>query len=720
MDTFLTEIDALFAGEPVALDDSGMLAAAATMLDGLRPLLVFSGDEVHGAAWAHSPVGMPSNVARELSARSKADDVLWIGPCEHEQRPCYGFILWQRAVSPSTFWGGLLDIALDPREVLLQRLPLLQACGGILAAGLACWRHAHCLQTQVNHFEAEHSTLRWAHTESAAAALEEQEKRVQEERERLLAEQQCVATEAANQAKSQFLANMSHEIRTPLTAILGFTELLRSGAGRDDESERQDYLASIHNSGTHLLELINDVLDLSRIEAGRMQIERIPTSPHEVVAGVLSIMRARAREKGLRLSVEWPDGVPASVPIDPLRVKQLLMNLVGNAVKFTQHGGVTLVCRILGTPQHSHLAFDIIDTGPGVAAEKLEAIFDAFVQADNSVTREFGGTGLGLAISRRIARALGGDIKVRSVLGQGSTFTATIDVGSLEGVNILANPPTDGVSAEHKATPAVVIDDLQGKRILLVEDGSTNRKLLSLILRRAGMEVVCAENGREAIDQAMAHEIDAILMDMQMPVMDGYTATKQLRALGMGLPIIALTAHAMTGDEEKCRRAGCSGYLSKPVKADVLLQMIADVLTSMDSPVRVGDNLPRSAAKTAEAGPPDDAPIQSELPLDDADFRAIVDEFRVLLEDTLVEIRRAYKARDWEELAGRAHLLKGTAGGAGFDVLSPAAKRLDQAARVADGEEAVEAIAQLERLAVRIAAGASLATAEQAVKQAKG
>ena len=380
------------------------------------------------------------------------------------------------------------------------------------------------------HHQAEEDTLKTANSEAVVAAIEQQQKRLVEKQQRLAMEQACAATDAANRAKSQFLANMSHEIRTPLNAILGFAEILRSGPV-DDEQERRDYIDTICNSSNHLLELINDVLDLSKIEAGRMIIEPVRCSPLEIVSTVLSIMRARAQEKGLQLTCRWPDGVPATIFTDSLRLKQLLMNLMGNAVKFTERGQVHLVCRLVGGPERTQIAFDIVDTGVGIAADKLETIFDAFAQADNSVTREFGGTGLGLAISRRIAQAMGGDITVKSEPGKGSTFTATVNVGSLAGVEIDTGPVGDGVIAPHKAAqrPPVV---LPPARVLVVEDGAVNRKLIGLILRRAGVDVATAENGQIAVDVVRQQPFDVILMDMQMPVMDGYTATRHLRALG--------------------------------------------------------------------------------------------------------------------------------------------------------------------------------------------
>ena len=427
------------------------------------------------------------------------------------------------------------------------------------------------MQTRVRQLIAEHETLKAAHSDAISHAIEEHDKRLREEQERLMLEQLCAANEAANRAKSQFLANMSHEIRTPLTAIMGFTDLLRSGADGGIETERQDYLKAIHISATHLLELISDILDLSRIEAGRMEICPVPCSFQEILSSVMSIMGMRAREKHLELTCEWPDGAPATVLTDALRLKQLLMNLVGNAVKFTSRGSVRVVCRLLNPSGNAQMAFDVIDTGPGIAAERLQAIFDAFVQADNSVTREFGGTGLGLTISRRIAQAMGGDITVQSELGKGSTFTATINVGPLPAALLAAGPVSDAISREATAEtcPAVACPPA---RVLLADDGALNRKLISTFLRRAGLEVTSAENGKKAVDLAGTSSFDVILMDMQMPVMDGYTATRGLRALGIQTPVIALTATRHVRGPAEMPGGRLQRYLSKPVTSERLLR----------------------------------------------------------------------------------------------------------------------------------------------------
>ena len=299
--------------------------------------------------------------------------------------------------------------------------------------------------------------------------------------------------EAANHAKSEFLANMSHEIRTPLNAILGFTEVLKRGYEKG-EAERKKYLGTIRTSGEHLLQLINDVLDLSRVESGHLEIERIRFASHLLIQEAISIFSVKAREKNLSLDFEATGPIPETVLSDPTRLRQIVTNLLSNAIKFTARGGVKITTRLVPTDQGRRLSIEVTDSGIGIPSETLEAIFDPFVQADNSVTRRFGGTGLGLAISRRCARLMGGDVVVQSESGGGSTFSVTIDPGPLDGVRLLE--PHEAVAVAHDA-----VGDGSGKwefppaRVLVVDDGDETRELLQLVLEEVGLEVEAAPLG---------------------------------------------------------------------------------------------------------------------------------------------------------------------------------------------------------------------------------
>ncbi len=408
------------------------------------------------------------------------------------------------------------------------------------------------------------------------------------------------AAEAANQAKSTFLAHMSHEIRTPLNGILGFTDVLRRLGPDASAEERDEYLETIHRSGRHLLGVINDVLDLSKVEAGQMDCDPVRCAPHGIIADAISILRVRAVEKGIDLAYRWDGRVPETIVTDPARFRQLLMNLVGNAIKFTEQGRVEVTARFENVGDAPRLAVDVHDTGIGIAPEHLESIFEPFVQADGSITRRFGGTGLGLTISRQIAERLGGSLNVSSQLGRGSQFAVKIAVGPMVGVRMLDAPLEDiHETPESTSKPARV----DGASILLVEDGTTNRKLIDLVLRRAGARVTMAENGQIGLNLGRQQKFDLILMDMQMPVMDGYQATAELRRMGVTVPILALTANSMKGDEERCLAAGCSGFLSKPIDGDRLLQGVAGALRAA-----------RRAAqdKTAATAPRESTPTKNE------------------------------------------------------------------------------------------------------------
>jgi signal transduction histidine kinase/CheY-like chemotaxis protein/HPt (histidine-containing phosphotransfer) domain-containing protein len=501
--------------------------------------------------------------------------------------------------------------------------------------------------------------------------------------------------EAANRSKSEFLANMSHEIRTPLNGILGFTELLIRGADGGDEAERTDFLKTIRSSGKHLLQLLNDVLDISKIEAGQLQVEKIPCSPHQILAEVTSVLRVPARQKGISLDYRWESGIPETIQSDPHRLKQLLMNLISNAIKFTEEGSVLVAASLDESGANPKLKFEIRDTGIGIPDHMLGSIFHPFVQADTSVTRKYGGTGLGLAISHRIAHSLGGDLTVASKVGCGSVFTATIDPGDLRGVAITKRPAAATIGDVKKPTTGKL--NLDGVRILLVDDGETNRKLISLFLTRSGATVEMAENGALAVHAAEQNEFDVILMDMQMPVMDGYTATTRLRERSYIGPIIALTAHAMKGDREKCESVGCSGYLAKPVNIDELVRTVRAAMECQANPAEARDPTP-AAPHTGEIMNTSTQIVRSMLPTDDPEIRDVVREFIDGISERLDAMAAALETEQYEELARLAHALKGSGGTAGFPCFTDPAARIEESAKARDPQDIGDALRQIEKL----------------------
>jgi signal transduction histidine kinase/CheY-like chemotaxis protein len=362
--------------------------------------------------------------------------------------------------------------------------------------------------------------------------------------------------EEASRAKTDFLANVSHEIRTPMTAVLGYTDLLLAGAG--DDTEREVWAAAVRRNGAQLLDLIDGILDVSRLESDRLEVQRRSCKLRELVEPVAATARAEADEKGLAFGFEIADGCAQAIDTDPVRLRQILANLLRNAVKFTSAGSVELrvsPARDSGT----RLVFEVADSGVGIPAKDLERIFAPFGQVDASHTRRFGGAGLGLAISRRLAKLLGGTLGVSSEPGRGSTFRLEIEAPAVAPAS--ADPPT------------------RRARVLLAEDGTDNQRLIRALLRPRA-DVALVENGAQALAQALAaldagEPYDLVLMDMQMPVMDGYEATLRLRESGYTAPIVALTAHAMSGDRERCLAAGCDEYLTKPIDRARLLDCLA-------------------------------------------------------------------------------------------------------------------------------------------------
>jgi PAS domain S-box-containing protein len=365
--------------------------------------------------------------------------------------------------------------------------------------------------------------------------------------------------DAASLAKSQFLANMSHEIRTPLTAVLGFAELLA-----DDEQSNEDRgqcVDAIQRNGKLLLDLINDILDLSKVESGRLEIEPLRFSIQEVAEELASTFKPLLDEKELKLNVTIDQSIPPYISSDPTRVRQILINILGNAFKFTRQGEINVRFSL----HENRLRVLVADTGPGMTQGASERLFTPFMQADSSVTRRYGGTGLGLVLSRRLARTLGGDVRLlHTEINQGSIFEIELPI----------DLPCAEASSDRKKSTPVVLDKLKGTRVLVVDDSPDNRVLISRMLVPYGIRIAQAANGKEGVQMALSGKYDLVFMDIQMPVLNGYDATQQLRDAGFLKPIVALTAHAMKPERDRAIKAGCNAHLSKPLNKHALLETV--------------------------------------------------------------------------------------------------------------------------------------------------
>jgi PAS domain S-box-containing protein len=387
--------------------------------------------------------------------------------------------------------------------------------------------------------------------------------------------------ENANRAKSNFLANMSHEIRTPLGAILGFAELMADP--EQNAQERLEYIEIIKRNGDQLSRVISEILDLSKVESDRLQLERVRFSLPELLSDVTTLLKLQAQEKNLTLSLKFERGLPTFIVSDPTRLRQILINVVGNAIKFTSRGEVVLSARAVkadgAIPEC--VRFEISDTGPGISEDQAIHLFEPFMQGDSSMTRKFGGTGLGLALSRRLAKALGGDLRLeKSDVGVGSTFVFTIETGLTE-----KQQKENGVDADFatvlqsvRPAPARSGPDLTGTSILVVDDSPDNCSLISYILSRAGAKVDTKNDGRSGCEQALKAKYDLVFMDIQMPRMDGFEAAEYLRAHEFHQPLVAITAHAMKGDRERCLNAGFRDHMTKPIDRKLLLDIAARMM----------------------------------------------------------------------------------------------------------------------------------------------
>lgn len=500
----------------------------------------------------------------------------------------------------------------------------------------------------------------------------------------------------AKQAKEQFLANMSHEIRTPVNGISGMLNLLGDIPASDEQLK---YINAIREATSNLRVIINDILDLSAIESGKLKFEKIGFKPNHQIQAVLNAFTMQAQEKGIQLEENIDPDTNRIVLGDPVRLNQILMNLIGNALKFTYNGKISISTRLLeGDENYCSIEFTVADTGIGIKPEKLEHIFESFRQADSSVTRRFGGTGLGLTISKQLTEMQGGKITVESEVGKGSVFHFCIRYETGTPEDLVIRQGTHPSEIAGQASP------LKGKKILLVEDNDINRIYARNIIMKRGCEVDEAENGLIALQKIRKNDYDVVLMDVQMPVMDGMEASKSIRTKfsppKSDIPIVALTANAIKGDDERCLEVGMNAYISKPFEPDQLYKVLMKVL-------KIDDKFDKPATTEHEALAPEAAPgeeIMEQADLSyifsicDGDIAFMTEMVNTFLRDTpeLVQsLGENIEKEDWEQAARLAHKIKPSMQFVGLNQCLELLKEMEQTAK--DKNEAPQKLPEMYR-----------------------